>query len=69
MWRLAAVTQAPLCLVVWMDDCRFFKRSVPGNYQTVLSNGFGALASWGFVLAPGLSITDDIGVFLAQDVS
>ncbi len=48
---------------------RFFKRTVYGNYQTVFANGFGALASWGIVMPPGLGLTDDIGVFLAQDVS
>ncbi len=39
-----------------------------GNYQTVLGNGFAALASWGVVMPPGLGITDDIGVFVGQEV-
>jgi hypothetical protein len=39
-----------------------------GNYQTILGNGFAALASWGVVMPPGIGISDDIGVFVAQDV-
>ncbi len=41
---------------------------MPANYQTVLGNGFAALASWGVVMPPGLGLSDDVGVFVGQDV-
>jgi hypothetical protein len=46
----------------------FFQRSLPGNYQTVLGNGYSTLASWGIVMPPGTGTDDDIGLYLAQEV-
>ena len=46
----------------------FFQRSLAGNYQTIVGNGFSTLASWGVVMPPGSGTDDDIGVYLAQEV-
>ncbi len=49
-------------------ETRFFQRQIASNYQTVIANGFGTLASWGVVMAPGTGSSDDVGMFLAQTV-
>ena len=70
-WCGVALHVADLTSIPSLLCRRFFRRTSIGGHQTVLSNGFGELASWGISLpaASGSSGADDISVFVGQDVS